>query len=155
MKPILQNNEVVKYLQLWFTRSGRTLDEGSFELGRMSVALVLESQARISEEFGSLAFAGLHHELIANALRDTLLSLGMSDDVLDAYDSVVIMKAADQPRFMRADDDESPYDPASSSQPSVQQRSMPLLQEHLELHRGRSEVDSPQAERRAGPSSST
>lgn len=135
---ILKDHEVIRYLTLWSQRSGWTVDEQSFNLGRMSVALMLESQARILEEFGTSLSMILSNELIASALRDLLRSLEIDDDVLDAYDSVCTMKQADQTKYVPSDvPSELPSADVRASQPSGQHLASLLLptQDELGLER--------------------
>lgn len=109
LQPILKDKEITRYLKLWAQRSGYTVDERSFELGRMSVALMLESQSRILEEFGSDDSMLSLSEHVANSLREILRSLGIDDDALDVYESVCTMQAAERVRYVP-----DVSDPASS-----------------------------------------
>jgi hypothetical protein len=142
-QPILKDREIQKYLNLWAQRSGTVTDARSFQLGRMSVACSILSQARIFEEFGTSLSLMLNKEQIASALRDLLRSLEIDDDVLDVYDSLVTMKIADQPRYVLA---ESPYADAyvlpSSLQPTEGPR-MPELPEQRRVHIGSWQVSRP------------
>lgn len=131
---ILKDPDIVRLLKLWAQRSGWDPDQRSFELGRMSVALVLESQARIFEEFGTMTSLSINKELVANALRDCLRSLGLDDDALDMYDSVCAMKVAERTRYVPV---AVPDDRASASQLSGQRLTVPLLRQHAELHQAR------------------
>lgn len=131
---ILKDHEIVKHLTLWAQRSGWEPDKRSFELGRMSVALVLESQARIFEEYGTMTSLSINKELVASALRDCLRSLGLDDDALDMYESVCVMIEASRTRYVPVSEH---ADLASASQPSGQHRTMPGLRDHDALHRAR------------------
>lgn len=96
---ILKDDEVIRYLILWALRSGHQIDTRSFELGRMSVALMLESQARIFEAFEGTSLVSLNKIEVAVALRTLLRTLKIDDDALDVYESVTVMKEADHPTF--------------------------------------------------------
>lgn len=137
---ILKDHEIVKYLTLWAQRSGWTPDSRSFELGRLSVGLSLESQARIFEDYGTMTSLSINKELVASALRDCLRSLGLDDDALDAYDAITRMKLADRPNYVETSD-LLLHDRAPASQPSGQHQTVPPLQGHVELHQARMAED--------------
>lgn len=115
MKSIPQNDSTIEPILTkpseWLVKYLKYLDAPlSYEAGRISVGLELESQARIFEELEGTSLIALNKEEIAAALRTLLRSLGIDDDVRSMYDQLVWFRAHCRPTFSAYDGDENAHD---------------------------------------------
>ena len=61
----------------------------AYGMGRLSVALAIETRTRILEALRGTSLVALNRETISESLRSVARSLGIDDDALEWYDALV------------------------------------------------------------------